>query len=177
MRESFDNIESREDAVLNMETHTSPLQYIDTPDPFIFQIDMADLKKHSNNEKKMLQIASDLSGIKHPRVVLDVIDSSLTDSQANQEHNRDVFRGGPADLVAWAASSVNNWLSGADGKKASNSSIKKYTYVPLSLGRSSLQFHSAYSGHGKIDFSDDIKLCKQLLVKLHGNRSCFSICK
>ena len=151
-----------------------PIEYIDTPDPFIFTIDMADFKKISDNDKYMAGIASELNKITHPRVVLDIIDTSLTNSQTNQEHNQDIFSGGPADLVAWAASSVNSWSNDSGN---ANGVIKKYTYVPLSLGRNSLHFHSANSGHGKIDYSDDVKLCRQLLVKLHGNRSCFSICK
>ena len=75
-----------------------PIEYIDTPDPFIFTIDMADFKKISDNDKYMAGIASELNKITHPRVVLDIIDTSLTNSQTNQEHNQDIFSGGPADL-------------------------------------------------------------------------------
>lgn len=86
-------------------------------------------------------------------------DTDSTDLQNDKEY----FSGGPINLKAWAKDSVNSWNS------LDHKIISKYLYVPFTAGDVRLD----YEGITTYDF----KLCKSLLIKQYGNRSCFDICK
>jgi len=173
------------------------VHYSDTPEPYIYTVDMASFKKGNNVARTYDELATELNTLSAARVVLNVIDSSLSAIEKTAagggllqnsvssvfrltrhhhivEHNsagvgdgvvesheqREEFRGGPVDLVVWAKDSVNSWNS-LDGDV-----VKKYTYVPFSLP--SVRFDPSF---------EEFKLCRSILVRQYGNRSCFDICK
>ena len=183
-----------------LEEEEGGVNYIDVPEPYIFAVDMAELRYDGNWDANMARLASEIRSLRCKRLVLDVFDSQLSprpnrhdkdsggtvDSSGNgdSEHSEvvgEVFSGGPADLTAWAHDSANSWTAKA-GSDVSNSSatsaIKKYLYVPLSFGAGGgLKLHSMNSPQSNLDHSDDLILCRQFMKPTLGNRSCFSICK
>lgn len=189
------------------EGDSGPVRFVDSPEPYIFTIDMARFKSR-NTAATFNELVTALTALTAPRVVLNVIDTTLsavektgsggrrgaagspsvqaavfrltrhhhiidevyntTDVGTVTEENlsldaiREEFRGGPTDLVAWAKDSVSSWNSVDD------SVVKKYTYVPFTLGRSSVPLDSGL---------EQFRLCGSILVRQYGNRSCFDICK
>lgn len=115
------------------------------PSPHIHTFDLAAYEKSPGFALQSL--LANITSIKSPRLVLDIIDSTLGDK----------FRGGPHDMHSWAEDSMSSWGDGV---------VAKSFYLPLPETTVDM-FDQP---------SENYDLCKTFLNPIIGNRSCFDKC-
>lgn len=119
------------------------------PQPTVARFDLAGSKIGGVGTLLDMLLAN-ISKIDSPRLVLDLYDSVLGPE----------YRGGPEDIYGWAEDSVGSWGDGV---------ISKTKYLPLPPPNPNLHFTD--------EMKSQFDICRNFLMFIPGNRSCFDKCR
>lgn len=127
------------------------------PEPFILRFDMNQFrgKNLPTGETLKLLLAAVREADTHPRVVIELFDSSVEDRKSE-----------PVDITAWAVDSASSWTKTMGGA-VRDERVKKLSYILTPKGSTESLAHPSI---------EQLYICNSFLRYVETNRTCFDKC-